>query len=158
MVCTSRSTVCESLLLIEWVTDSELIWTSVIVIDSDKGILNSVRRYYIYPNYCDIFTPFHTVPYLVAYTHVYHVPLFLHIFLWKKKKPTTRASRWHTIAYPHTSAIAYLPAHQNSKCVPPVLIHRAITCDSFTVLAQKAKVELCDNQKKGSFKVLVQKA
>ena len=39
--------------------------------------------------------------------------------------------------------------HQNSaKCVPPVLIHRAITFDSFKVLAQKAKEELCDNQNK----------
>ena len=38
--------------------------------------------------------------------------------------------------------------HQNSECVPPVLIYRAITCDSFKVLAQKAYEELCDNQKK----------
>ena len=28
-------------------------------------------------------------------------------------------------------------SHQNSECVPPVLIHRAITCDSFKVLAKK---------------------
>ena len=28
--------------------------------------------------------------------------------------------------------------HKNSEYVPPVLIHRAITCDSFKVLAQKA--------------------
>ena len=28
--------------------------------------------------------------------------------------------------------------HQNSECVPPVLIYRAISCDSFKVLAQKA--------------------
>ena len=28
-------------------------------------------------------------------------------------------------------------SHQNSKCVPPVLIHKAITCDSFKVLAKK---------------------
>ena len=38
--------------------------------------------------------------------------------------------------------------HQNSECVPPVLIHRAITCDSFKVLSQKAYEELCDNKKK----------
>ena len=50
----------------------------------------------------------------------------------------TRASQWCTIAYSHASTIAYLRAHQNSKCVPPVLIHRAITCDSFKVLAQKS--------------------
>ena len=37
---------------------------------------------------------------------------------------------------------------QNSECVPPVLIHRAIACDSFKVLAQKAIKELCDNKKK----------
>ena len=30
----------------------------------------------------------------------------------------TRASQWRAIAYPR--------AHQNSKCIPPVLIHRAI--------------------------------
>ena len=50
----------------------------------------------------------------------------------------TRASQWCAIAYFRASAIAYLPAHQNSKCLPPVLIHRAITCDSFKVLAKKA--------------------
>ena len=50
----------------------------------------------------------------------------------------TRASRCPAIAYPRASAIAYLREHQNSKCVPPVLIHRAITCDSFKVLAEKA--------------------
>ena len=60
----------------------------------------------------------------------------------------TRASRWRAIAYPHASAIAYLHAHQNSICVPPVLIHRAITCDSFKVVAQKASEELIDNQKR----------
>ena len=49
----------------------------------------------------------------------------------------TRASRWRAIAYPHASAIAYLHAHQNSECVPPVLIHWAIICDSFKVLAKK---------------------
>ena len=49
----------------------------------------------------------------------------------------TRASRWRAIAYLRASAIAYLRAHLNSKCVPPVLMHRAITCDSFKVLAQK---------------------
>ena len=43
----------------------------------------------------------------------------------------TRASRWHVITYPCVSAVPYLRAYQNSKCVPPVLIHRAITCDSF---------------------------
>ena len=58
----------------------------------------------------------------------------------KKKKQTTRASQWRPIAYPRASAIAYLPAHQNSKCecVPPVLIHRAMTFDSFQILALKA--------------------
>ena len=54
------------------------------------------------------------------------------------RRQKSRASRWRAIAYPRASAIAYLRAHQNSKCVPPVLIHRAITCDSFKVLAQKA--------------------
>ena len=49
----------------------------------------------------------------------------------------TRASRWRAIAYPRASAIAYLPAHQNSECIPPVLIHWAIICDSFKVLAKK---------------------
>ena len=52
------------------------------------------------------------------------------------------------LSHPRASAITYLCAHQNSKWVPPVLIHRAITCDSFKVLAQKAYEELCDNQKK----------
>ena len=41
------------------------------------------------------------------------------------------------IAYPRASAIAYLPAHQNSKCIPPVLIHKAITCVSVKILAIK---------------------
>ena len=57
---------------------------------------------------------------------------------YKKKKKKTRASRWRTLANPRASAIAYLRTHQNSKCVPPVVIHRVITCDSFKVLAQKA--------------------
>ena len=30
-------------------------------------------------------------------------------------------------------------SHQNSECVPPVLIHWAITCDSFKFLAKKPK-------------------
>ena len=47
----------------------------------------------------------------------------------------TRASRWRAIAYPRASAIAYLRSHQNSKCVPSVLIHRAIACESFKILA-----------------------
>ena len=47
----------------------------------------------------------------------------------------TRASRWRAIAYPRASAIAYLCAHQNSKCIPLVLIHRAIACESFKILA-----------------------
>ena len=38
-------------------------------------------------------------------------------------------------------------SHQNSKCVLPVLIHRDITCDSFKVLAQKAREELCDKKR-----------
>ena len=59
----------------------------------------------------------------------------------------TKANQWHAIAYPRASAIPYLRAHQNSKCIPSVLIHRAITCDSFMVLAQKW-LELCDNPKK----------
>ena len=63
-------------------------------------------------------------------------------------KYETRASRWRAFAYPRASAIAYLRAHQNSKCVPPVLIHRAITCDSFKVLAQKVYGKLCDNKTK----------
>ena len=54
-----------------------------------------------------------------------------------------------TPSHLRASTIAYLCAHQNSKCVPPVFIHRAITCDSFKVLAQKAEEKLCDNQKKG---------
>ena len=57
----------------------------------------------------------------------------------------TRTNRWRAIAYPRASAIGYLPAHQNSKCVPAVLIYRAIACDSFKILAQKAQEELCDN-------------
>ena len=40
--------------------------------------------------------------------------------------------------------------HPNSECVSPILIHTAITCDSFKVLAKKAYEELCDNQKKGT--------
>ena len=56
---------------------------------------------------------------------------------WSQPHVRTRASRWGAIAYPHASAIAYFPAHQNSKCTPPVLIHRAITYDSFMVLAKK---------------------
>ena len=47
-------------------------------------------------------------------------------------------ARHRIITYPRTSAIAYLSAHQNSKCVPPVLIHRAITCDNFKVQAKEA--------------------
>ena len=42
------------------------------------------------------------------------------------------------IAYPHANTIAYLHAHQNSTYIAPILIHRAITCDSFKVLTQKA--------------------
>ena len=43
------------------------------------------------------------------------------------------------LAYPRASAISYVYAHQDSKCLPPVFIHRAIiTCDSFKVLAQKS--------------------
>ena len=64
-------------------------------------------------------------------------------------KYLTRASRWRAIAHPHASAIAYLRVYQNSKCVPPVLIYRAIIYDSFKVLAQKVLEELCDNPKKG---------
>ena len=60
----------------------------------------------------------------------------------------TGASRWRAIAYPRASAIAYLLAHRNSKCFSPVLIHRAITCDSFKALARKAWEELCDNKKR----------
>ena len=41
-----------------------------------------------------------------------------------------------------------LRSHQNSECVPPVLIYRAITYDNFQVLAKKAKEELGDNKKK----------
>ena len=48
----------------------------------------------------------------------------------------TRASRWRAIAYPRASAIDYIPAHQST--IPPVLIHRATTCDSVKVLAKKA--------------------
>ena len=50
----------------------------------------------------------------------------------------TRAKRLRAIAYPRASAIAYLPAHQNSESVSPVLIHWAITCGSFKVLAKKS--------------------
>ena len=39
-------------------------------------------------------------------------------------------------------------SHQNSECVPPVFIHRAVTCDSFKVLAKKAKEELGNNNNK----------
>ena len=45
------------------------------------------------------------------------------------KLKETGASRWRAIAYPRASVIAYLRAHQNYKCVPPVFIHRAITCE-----------------------------
>ena len=74
---------------------------------------------------------------------------------WTSYKFSTRASRWRAIAYPRARVIAYLRAHQNSKCVPPVLIHRAITCDSFKVLAQKAWEELFDNKYKSHFWPLV---
>ena len=55
-----------------------------------------------------------------------------------QNKKKNRASRWRAtayprasaIAYPSASAIAYLRAHQNSKYIPPVLIHRAIVCES----------------------------
>ena len=57
------------------------------------------------------------------------------VFVMILKITLTRASRWRAIAYPRASAIAYLRAHQNSKCVPPVLIHRAIACGSFMILA-----------------------
>ena len=52
--------------------------------------------------------------------------LLRHVSLIIQGKNGTRASRWRAIAYPRASAIAYLPTHQNSKCVPLVLIHRAI--------------------------------
>ena len=48
-------------------------------------------------------------------------------------------SRGYAIAYPRASTTAYLRAHQNSKFVPPDLIHRAITCDSLKALAQKPR-------------------
>ena len=32
-----------------------------------------------------------------------------------------------------------LGSYENSKCVPPVLIHRAITCDSFKAVPKKPK-------------------
>ena len=76
-----------------------------------------------------------------------HLEYWAYIFWLKKYK--TRASWWRTIACTLASAIAYHRAHQNSKCFPLVLIHRAITCDSFKVLAQKAYEESCDNPKKG---------
>ena len=78
---------------------------------------------------------------------------YTHTLPWQPDKMVTghithtRASRWRTIAYPCASTIAYLCTHQNSKCLPPVLIHRAITCDRFKILAQKAEEELCDNKK-----------
>ena len=59
----------------------------------------------------------------------YFIPTFSVEATWKPV--ITRASQWHAIAYPRTSVIAYRHAHQNSKCVPPVLIYRAIICDSF---------------------------
>ena len=42
----------------------------------------------------------------------------------------------------------------NYECVPPVLIHMAITCDSFKVLAKKAEEALGDNQEKGPKSIL----
>ena len=39
-------------------------------------------------------------------------------------------------------------SHRNSNCVPPVLIYRAIICDSFKALAKKKPEELADNKKK----------
>ena len=38
--------------------------------------------------------------------------------------------RRRAITYPCASTVAYLRPHQNPKCVPPVLIHWAITCSS----------------------------
>ena len=55
------------------------------------------------------------------------------------RQKLTRASGWHAIAYPHAGTIAYLHVHQTSNCVPPVLIHRSITRDSFKVLTQKPR-------------------
>ena len=60
----------------------------------------------------------------------------------------TRASRRRAIVYPRASAIAYLRAHQNSKCVSPIIIHRAISCDSFKGLVQKAKRSCVTMKKK----------
>ena len=34
--------------------------------------------------------------------------------------------------------------HQNSECVPPVLIHRAIACESFEILAKMVLERRCD--------------
>ena len=65
-----------------------------------------------------------------------------------KNTRTKQACRWYAISYPRASAIAYLRAHQNFKCVPPVVSHRAITCDILRVLAKKSEEELCDNKKK----------
>ena len=75
----------------------------------------------------------------------------------KKKKKNTRASRWRTIAYPRALIYNITMFVQNGfltrwagalttppgvtskfQMVPPVLIQRAITCDSFKVLAQNA--------------------
>ena len=82
------------------------------------------------------------------------IPLNARWWVWKPPRDLlilyfiTRESWWHTIAYPCANAMAYLHAHQNFKCVAPVLIHRAITCENFKVLAQKAYKGLCDNPKK----------
>ena len=54
-------------------------------------------------------------------------------------------TKWIWTLRGHTPWLCPQGSHQNSKCVPPVLIHRAITCD-FKVLAKKA--ELGDNKKK----------
>ena len=80
-------------------------------------------------------------------TILYRIIRYYHKYIYTINTCTVRASRLRAIAYPRASAIAYLRAHQNSKCVPPVLIDRAISCDSFKVLAKKAQEELCDNKK-----------
>ena len=38
-----------------------------------------------------------------------------------------------------TPAALFAGVHKNFECVPPVFIHRAITCDSFKVLDKKKK-------------------
>ena len=115
--------------------------------------LKGLTSFLIFPRKYSLALIFHANPKSLS-DNLHEITAYFLQFAWNIKANflvkirKTRASRWCAIAYPHASTIAYLHAHQNSKRVLPVLILRAITCDSFKIISQKASEELCDNPKK----------